>query len=135
MVGQKRYSIYGLFCSYNCVSIQRRLVSDPLLMNSIFKKLASRKDEGIVRTLRANDGKIDFSSNDYLGMAASQALAEAIEQTYKVSFSHPINGSGGSRLLAGHYDFYEQVEKELARFFETEAVLIFNSGYSANLAI
>jgi 8-amino-7-oxononanoate synthase len=104
-------------------------------MNSIFKKLASRKEEGIVRTLRANDGKIDFSSNDYLGMAASPALAANIEQTYKHSFPHPINGSGGSRLLAGHYNFYDQVEQELARFFETEAVLVFNSGYSANLAI
>ncbi|MDB5256819.1 MAG: bioF [Chitinophagaceae bacterium] len=104
-------------------------------MKSIFKKLGARKEEGIVRTLRANDGKIDFSSNDYLGLAASPALAEAIDQTYKRAFPHPINGSGGSRLLAGHFDFYDQVEKELAAFFETEAVLIFNSGYSANLAI
>jgi len=104
-------------------------------MNALFKKLTARKEEGIVRTLRANDGKIDFSSNDYLGMAASPLLAASIEQTYKQFFLHPVNGSGGSRLLAGHFDFYDQVEKELARFFETEAVLIFNSGYSANLAI
>jgi len=104
-------------------------------MSAIFKKLTARKEEGIVRSLRANDGKIDFSSNDYLGLAASPVLAEAIGHTYKKAFSHPINGSGGSRLLAGHLDFYDQVEKELAVFFETEAVLIFNSGYSANLAI
>ncbi len=104
-------------------------------MSAIFKKLTARKEEGIVRTLRANDGKIDFSSNDYLGLATSAVLAEAIDQTYKQAFFHPINGSGGSRLLAGHFDFYDQVEKELALFFETEAVLIFNSGYAANLAI
>jgi 8-amino-7-oxononanoate synthase len=104
-------------------------------MNALFKKLTARKEEGIARSLRANDGKIDFSSNDYLGMAASPALAEVIDKTYKQYFPLPLNGSSGSRLLAGHFDFYEQVEKELAQFFETEAVLIFNSGYSANLAI
>jgi 8-amino-7-oxononanoate synthase len=104
-------------------------------MNPIFKKLALRKEEGIERGLRANDGKVDFSSNDYLGMASDPALADLIEQTYKYYFPRPVNGSTGSRLLAGHFDFYDHVEKELADFFEEEAVLIFNSGYAANLAL
>ncbi|MDB5274610.1 MAG: bioF [Chitinophagaceae bacterium] len=104
-------------------------------MSSIFKKLAARKEEGIVRSLRANEGQVDFSSNDYLGMAANAVLASSIDQIYKHYFPQPINGSGGSRLLAGHFNFYEQVEKTLADFFETEAVLIFNSGYAANLAL
>ncbi len=104
-------------------------------MDFILKKLAERKSEDVLRSLNFNVGKIDFSSNDYLGLASNQELAKAIEEKYQTHFPLALNGSTGSRLLAGHHEFYETVERYLADFFEVEAVLIFNSGYVANLAV
>jgi 7-keto-8-aminopelargonate synthetase-like enzyme len=49
---------------------------------------------------------VDFSSNDYLGLARSRSLFHIIEQasrdyTAKVAIDQPILGSTGSRLLTG----------------------------------
>jgi len=104
-------------------------------MDFIHKKLTERKEGGVLRTLKHSVGKIDFSSNDYLGLASNVVLAEEIEKKFSTQFSTALNGSAGSRLLAGHHPYYDQVEKQLAEFFNAEAVLIFNSGYVANLAV
>ncbi|GAB4019396.1 pyridoxal phosphate-dependent aminotransferase family protein [Spirosoma koreense] len=45
------------------------------------------------------------------------------------------NGATGSRLLAGQTQLADEVEQELAHFYQTEAALIFNSGYDANLGL
>jgi 8-amino-7-oxononanoate synthase len=46
-----------------------------------------------------------------------------------------ISGATGSRLLSGNTEYYEDLEKRLADLFRSESSLIFNSGYTANLAI
>ena len=74
---------------------------------------------------------VDFSSNDYLGLARSQQLKDRILQRY--SQLSPRNGSTGSRLLTGNSTLAQEIESDLAAFFGYEAGLIFNSGYSANL--
>ena len=104
-------------------------------MEFIRKKLQDRIAEGGLRSLKYNTDKVDFSSNDYLGLASNQDLARAIECKYQHEFSKRLNGSTGSRLLAGHHAFYDEVERFLADYFKVEAVLIFNSGYVANMAI
>jgi 8-amino-7-oxononanoate synthase len=104
-------------------------------MDFVFKKLTERKEEGVLRSLVHHVGKVDFSSNDYLGLASNPLLAEAIQKKYHTHFPQTLNGSTGSRLLAGHHTFYDQVEQDLAHYFDVEAVLIFNSGYVANLAL
>ncbi len=104
-------------------------------MDFMFKKLAARKEEGVLRSLNHHVGKVDFASNDYLGLASDQHLAAAIEAKYHAHFPQALNGSTGSRLLAGHHSFYDEVEAFLADYFKVEAVLIFNSGYVANLAL
>ena len=104
-------------------------------MEFIRKKLQDRIDEGGLRSLKYNTNKVDFSSNDYLGLASNQDLARAIEYKYQHEFPKSLNGSTGSRLLAGHHAFYDEVESFLADYFKVEAVLIFNSGYVANMAI
>ncbi len=97
------------------------------------EKLDERKAKNIWRSLPAQNKGIDFTSNDYLGLAQSEKLFQAIEQ--KIEILPKQNGARGSRLLSGNYLYTEQVEKKLAHIFGSEATLIFNSGYSANLAV
>lgn len=68
------------------------------------------------------DDHIDFWSNDYLG------LARAVHTL-------GITGSTGSRLISGNSELVEDVEMQLAKHFQSEAGLIFNSGYDANLGL
>jgi 8-amino-7-oxononanoate synthase len=101
----------------------------------IFQRLIDREQNGLKRHLNSHVDKVDFSSNDYLGLASNQELFQAINREIENHVVGPLNGSRGSRLLAGHYEYYDVVENELAHFFEAEAALIFNSGYTANLSI
>jgi 8-amino-7-oxononanoate synthase len=90
--------------------------------------LEKRKQENALRSLQQTHSLIDFCSNDYYGLARSQAFAEVLEK----AAAGLSNGSGGSRLLAGNTAFTEEVEQELAALFNAEAALIYNSGYTAN---
>ncbi len=75
---------------------------------------------------------IDFSSNDYLGFANDQQLCQ---DTFSFLQERGLskNGSTGSRLLSGHNLLFKETEAKIARFHQSEAALIFNSGYDANL--
>src|SRR5580692_5313192 len=84
-----------------------------------------------LRTLAPRAG-LDFSSNDYLGLAASPRLRNAL--TEAMSRGTAI-GSGGSRLLRGNAPEHEELEAAAAAFFHTERTLFFGSGYLANFAI
>ena len=96
-------------------------------------KLSQRQEEGLTRRLVSKRLPADFFSNDYMGLARSKELSDNIEKLhYKLGVQ---NGSGGSRLLAGNSMFTEAVETELSHIFESEAALIFNSGYTANLSV
>ncbi len=75
---------------------------------------------------------VDFSSNDYLGVASAPALREAVADA--LARGVPI-GSGGSRLLRGNHEEHEALESEAAAFFGAEAALFFSSGYAANAAL
>jgi 8-amino-7-oxononanoate synthase len=96
-------------------------------MNDSFldKKLDERKSANALRQLTINKNKIDFCSNDYLGLVKNRL----IESKLKKSLPH---GSTGSRLLSGNYSLLEETEKQLAEFHNAEAGLIGNSGYEAN---
>lgn len=90
------------------------------------KKLDERNRDNALRQLRLMEGKIDFCSNDYLGIVRNKLLRVAEELR---------NGSTGSRLLAGNYLLIEETEKQIAAFHQSEAALIFNSGYDANVGL
>ncbi len=81
-----------------------------------------------LRSLRPRTGK-DFSSNDYLGLADSPRLRTAVGDA--LARGVPV-GSGGSRLLRGNCDEHEALEEDAARFFGSEAALVFASGFAAN---
>lgn len=97
-------------------------------------KLAERAAQGNLRSLVKSLGRIDFFSNDYLGLARNAELSHDISKAYAV-YDGKINGSAGSRLLAGHNTLFEELELFLADLFLAEKALIFNSGYNANQAI
>ncbi|MDQ2720046.1 MAG: pyridoxal phosphate-dependent aminotransferase family protein [Bacteroidota bacterium] len=99
-------------------------------MNDDFldKKLLERKQANALRSLIINENKIDFCSNDYLGIVKSHFIENSISE----NLSH---GSTGSRLLSGNYKLIEETEKMVADFHDAQAGLIFNSGYDANLGV
>ena len=86
---------------------------------------------GRLRRLEPRHG-CDFTSNDYLGLAESPELREAV--TRALERGVPV-GAGGSRLLRGNHDEHEALEAEAAEFFKAETALYFGGGFVANTAI
>ena len=82
--------------------------------------------------VRLNNRKlINFCSNDYLGLSTHP---EVIERS--VSYTQKYGaGSGASRLVSGTLTIHEQLEEKLADSFGVEAVLLFNSGFQANISL
>ena len=99
----------------------------------IQKKLAEREEAGTLRRLQIPGAKVDFSSNDYLGLARNQELGRQIIRAFE-GRSLP-NGSSGSRLIRGHSALAEELEAYLSAFFKAESTLLLNSGYLANMAL
>ncbi len=79
------------------------------------------------------DGKqvINFSSNDYLGLANHP---EVIKSFIKATQEYGV-GSGSAHLICGHSDSHHKLEQELAEFTGRDRVLLFSSGYMANLGV
>lgn len=77
------------------------------------------------------DGRrvLNFSSNDYLGLATHPTLKEAAARAVR-DFG---TGSGASRLICGSLQPHEDLEERLADFKGAEAALIFSSGYATAL--
>ncbi len=109
----------------------------------VSQELEGLRSQGLYRVRRTLEGPqgvnvevdgrplINFSSNDYLGLASSPALREAMVegvQRYGV-------GSGASHLICGHATPHHALEEALAHFLRRDAVLLFSSGYMANLGI
>ncbi|MFI5162011.1 MAG: aminotransferase class I/II-fold pyridoxal phosphate-dependent enzyme [Sphingobacteriales bacterium] len=97
-------------------------------------RLNERKATGAYRTLKPENGLVDFCSNDYLGFARSSALKKLIDEEIQVNSGY-LNGSTGSRLLSGNTTYAETLEKEIAAWHQSEAGLIYNSGYDANIGL
>jgi 8-amino-7-oxononanoate synthase len=103
--------------------------------NYLGSEIAALQADNNLRELNiSNPSLVDFTSNDYLGLARNQQLAAIVDSKLK-TLSPQLMGSTGSRLLSGNFEYTESVEKKLASIFKSEAALIFNSGYNANLAV
>ncbi|HEV2322230.1 MAG TPA: 8-amino-7-oxononanoate synthase [Gammaproteobacteria bacterium] len=74
---------------------------------------------------------LNFSSNDYLGLAAHPALAEALRR----GLEEYGTGSGAAHLVTGHSRAHHAFEEELAAFTGRARALLFSSGYMANLGV
>jgi len=112
-------------------------------MERIEKFLKERKEKGLFRTLQPaglrKEGKIyikdkeyiDFSSNDYLGLSDHPGIKEAARKTTEKYGT----GSSASRLLSGNLQIHHELEEKIASFKGTQAGLVFNSGYQANIGL
>jgi 8-amino-7-oxononanoate synthase len=73
---------------------------------------------------------IDLASNDYLDLARHPLLIEAARQTLETDGV----GSGGSRFITGSRNIHQKLEERIAEWLDREIVLIYPSGFQANLA-
>ncbi len=101
------------------------------LETSLLARLQRIRERDRFRELRSRGG-IDLSSNDYLGLTDHPRIREAVARALAEGL--PL-GAGGSRLLRGNTPWHEEMERDLATFKGTEASLIFNSGYDANVGV
>lgn len=115
----------------------------PRSLNFLKLRLEKRESTGLLRERKIIQSaqqpacivdekeRINFSSNDYLGLANNnQAKKKLAESAKKYGF-----GSAASHLICGHQLPHENLEKQLAKFVERDAAISFSSGYMANLAI
>jgi 8-amino-7-oxononanoate synthase len=97
----------------------------------ILGELSSLESRAESRNLETVNG-IDFSSNDYLGLAndsrMKQAILEGVDSTSRIA-------SCGSRLLSGHDERWTVLEHDFARWVGADAALYFTSGYAANVGL
>ncbi|MFA0962891.1 aminotransferase class I/II-fold pyridoxal phosphate-dependent enzyme [Roseivirga sp. BDSF3-8] len=95
--------------------------------------LGKRREAGLIRSLSLASEMVDFTSNDYLGLARDTELAALVRQ--RVLDAPAMLGSGGSRLLSGNSELAMELEAFLATYFKTDKALLYNSGYAASLGL
>src|ERR1700735_1184850 len=116
---------------------------DEVMQRRMASELESLRERAQFRTLeckeRAEEDKeidvgerVDWMSNDYLGLASDARLKRAVAE---VMASAERMGSTGSRLLSGNAREWEELEREFAEFAGMEAALYFGSGYAANIGL
>jgi 8-amino-7-oxononanoate synthase len=105
------------------------------------RRLAEIREQGLYRELRRVDSAqsprltldgrtlLNFSSNDYLGLANHPALREAAIRAVERFGA----GSGSARLVCGSLAPHHELEEALAAFKQTEAALSFSSGYNTSV--
>ncbi len=97
------------------------------------EKLNERRENQLLRSLKTSVIGIDFTSNDYLGIARHRELHAHYLKLYEQATVN--NGSTGSRLLSGNSPEAESFERWYAGIHNAEAGLLFNSGYDANVGL
>lgn len=111
------------------------------MLKSLQKELEQRQVDGLLRQRRLLDSPqaehivannkpyLSFCSNDYLGLANHPSLIAAMQQ----AAGNAGVGSGASGLVTGHHRYHDDLEKQLARFVNLPAALLFSTGYMANI--
>lgn len=106
-------------------------------------ELNERAQQGLLRqrqTLQSGQGRyitlndrryLNFSSNDYLGLAAKPFLIEAWQE----GLDRWGVGSGASPLVTGYTEAHAKLEQTLAEWLQVESVLLFSTGFGANQAV
>ena len=107
------------------------------------KNLNILKEKGLFRNIKDRESYqgpkvrfngreyINFSSNDYLGLANHPYIINKVKRALD-DYGY---GAGASRLLSGGSILHKELEDKVAQFKDTEFALIFNSGYAANTGI
>lgn len=109
--------------------------------SDIRKQLVDREERGLYRRRRVVESAqgrelivdgcrlLNFSSNDYLGLANDQRVRQAFQQ----GAERWGVGSGAAHLVCGHTSAHHELEEALADFAGRERCLLFASGYAANV--
>ena len=101
---------------------------DALKEQGLYRKLRVLEDEQKPKTTFDHRTVVNLSSNNYLGLTTHPRLRErALEATRKYGV-----GTGSVRTIAGTMDIHMELERRLADFKKTEAVVVFQSGFAAN---
>jgi glycine C-acetyltransferase len=112
--------------------------ADPL--EYLSAELASLRDQGLYRRLRVLDGEqrahtsvdhrsvVNLSSNNYLGLTTHPRLRERAAEALAALGV----GTGSVRSIAGTMAIHMELERRLAAFKNTEAAVVFQSGFAAN---
>ena len=107
--------------------LQARL--DLLEQENLRRKLRRIESPQKPRAVAGGRELLNFSSNDYLGLATHPKLIEAAERALRNYGS----GSGASRLICGSLQPHHALDEALADFKGTERALVFSSGYATAL--
>jgi len=109
------------------IDSELRLQNETGLLRSLFSLEGSQR--GVIKT----NGKtlVDFSSNDYLGLADHPALIEGAKKAIEKWGA----GARASRLMSGDLEIHHRLESAIAALKGKEAGLLFGSGYLANTGI
>ena len=109
------------------INSELRFQNEAGLLRSLFPLEGSQR--GVIET----EGKplIDFSSNDYLGLADHPALIEGAKKAMEKWGA----GARASRLMSGNLEIHHRLESAIAALKGKEAGLLFGSGYLANTGI
>ncbi len=113
------------------------------MLAALQKQLDQRAADGLLRQRRLLDSPqaehiiadakpyLSFCSNDYLGLANHPVLIKTMQQAAGDSGV----GSGASGLVTGHHRYHDDLEKQLAKFVNLPAALLFSTGYMANIGV
>lgn len=114
-------------------------------MYEIYDKFIKELDEHshlrFIRDIEKKEGKyifingkklLNLSSNNYLNFADNEQF---LEEFYNNGGDRYSLGSASARLLTGTLPVYKELENHICEMFSTEASLIFNSGYHANVGV
>lgn len=100
-----------------------------LEQHNLYRRLNTMNDSQASRTVVNGKNCLLFSSNNYLGLTEHPKLKAAARE----AINRWGTGAGGSRLTTGNLKLHEELESTIARFKNTEAAIVFNTGYMANV--
>jgi glycine C-acetyltransferase len=101
---------------------------DTLKQQGLYRHLRVLDDEQKAKTTFDHREVVNLSSNNYLGLTTHPRLREAaLGATRRFGV-----GSGSVRTIAGTMEIHMELERRLAEFKQTEAVVVFQSGFAAN---
>lgn len=102
------------------------------LQNQFLDRHTHPIDQGVTPLIqRGSKTFINFSSNDYLGLASHPALKDAATEYLNI---HGI-GAGAAHLVTGHHAIHEQLEQRLAQVTGYPKAMLFSTGYMANMGV
>lgn len=122
-------TISPLLSCYNMPMFSEKI--DILKRENLLRDFKDRESPQGSRIILNGKEYINFSSNDYLGLANHSHIINKV----KKALDEYGFGAGASRLLCGGSILHRELEEKLASFKGTESALVFNSGYAANTGI